>query len=68
MHALMARIDSAGGRVYVPRADRDHAVGVGLRMPTLRGLVFEREGLFGASADELALLRYYANSFAHVTG
>ena len=66
VQALMARVEAGGGRVYVPRADRDYAVGVGLRMLTLRGLVVERDGLFVADPDELALLRYYANSIAHV--
>ena len=66
VHALMARVEAAGGRVYVPRADRDYAVSVGLRMLTLRGLVGERDGLFVADPDELTLLRYYANSIAHV--
>jgi glycerol-3-phosphate O-acyltransferase len=67
VHALMARVEAVGGRVYVPRADRDYAVSVGLRMLTLRGLVVERDGLFVADPDELTLLRYYANSIAHVT-
>jgi hypothetical protein len=35
-------------------------------MLTLRGLVREREGLFVADPDELTLLRYYANSIAHL--
>jgi glycerol-3-phosphate O-acyltransferase len=66
VQALMARVEAGTGRVYVPRADRDYAVGVGLRMLTLRGLVVERDGLFVADPDELTLLRYYANSIAHV--
>ena len=66
VQALMARVEAAGGHVYVPRADRDYAVSVGLRMLTLRGLVAERDGLFVADPDELTLLRYYANSIEHV--
>jgi len=66
VHALMARVEAAGGQVYVPRADRDYAVSVGLRMLILRGLVIERDGLFVADPDELTLLRYYANSIGHV--
>jgi glycerol-3-phosphate O-acyltransferase len=62
----MARVEAAGGQVYVPRADRDYAVSVGLRMLILRGLVVERDGLFVADPDELTLLRYYANSVAHL--
>jgi glycerol-3-phosphate O-acyltransferase len=65
---LMARVEAAGGRVYLPRADRDYAVGVGLRMLKLRGLVVEHDGLFVADPDELTLLAYYANSIGHVAG
>ena len=49
----------------MPRADRDYAVGVGLRMLTLRHLVGEADGLYSALPSELTLLRYYANSIAH---
>jgi hypothetical protein len=50
----------------VPRKDFDYAVSVGLRMLRLRRLVRERDGLFEAVPEELALLRYYANSIAHL--
>jgi glycerol-3-phosphate O-acyltransferase len=66
VQSLMARIEAAGGHVYVPRTDRDYALTVGLRMLTLRGLVEEHDGLFRAHPDELALLRYYANSIGHL--
>ena len=66
VQALMDRLESAGGHVYVPRTDRDYALTVGLRMLTLRGLVHERDGLFEANPDELTILRYYANSVAHL--
>jgi hypothetical protein len=32
----------------------------------LRRLVEEREGLFSVREDELPLVRYYANSIAHL--
>jgi hypothetical protein len=35
-------------------------------MLTLRGLVQEQEGLFQANPAELPILRYYANSIAHL--
>jgi hypothetical protein len=35
-------------------------------MLTLRRLVGEREGLYYARSEELPLLRYYANSIAHL--
>ena len=66
VQALMARLEAVGGHVYVPRTDRDYALTVGLRMLTLRGLVLEQDGLFRANPDELTILRYYANSIAHL--
>jgi len=63
---LVERLDAAQARVYVPRRDLDYALHVGLRMLTLRHLVDESEGLFRARADEARLLRYYANSIAHL--
>lgn len=50
----------------VPRRDLDCALTVGLRMLRLRRLVVEREGLLSARPEELPLLRYYANSIAHL--
>jgi glycerol-3-phosphate O-acyltransferase len=59
-------LDAAGARVYVPRKDFDYAMRVGLRMLTLRRLVEEQDGLYRAAPRELPLLRYYANSIAHL--
>jgi glycerol-3-phosphate O-acyltransferase len=63
---LVEELKARGAHVYVPRKDFDYAVRVGLRMLTLRRLVGEREGLFYAQSEELPLLRYYANSIAHL--
>jgi len=63
---LLEKLARAGARVYVPRRDFDYAITVGLRMLRLRHLVDEREGLYAARAAELPLLRYYANSIAHL--
>jgi glycerol-3-phosphate O-acyltransferase len=63
---LIERVEAAGAHVYVPRGDQDYAIRVGLRMLTLRRLVEERDGLFRAVPEELPLLRYYANSIAHL--
>jgi glycerol-3-phosphate O-acyltransferase len=62
--ALLQRLSAA--HVYVPRQDLDYALSVGLRMLRLRRLVEECEGLFAAREEELPLLRYYANSIAHL--
>ena len=57
-----------GAHIYVPRHDRDYAIGVGLRMLTLRHIVAERDGLFIAVPENLPVLAYYANSVAHFAG
>jgi glycerol-3-phosphate O-acyltransferase len=62
----MAELEAAGARVYVPRRDQEYAIEAGLRMLTLRHLVEERQGLYAVREAELPLLRYYANSIAHL--
>lgn len=65
---LLRDLAAQGAHVYVPRRDQDYAIVVGLRMLTLRRLVEEKDGLFLARPEELPLLRYYANSIAHLWG
>ena len=66
---LVRALEASGAHVYVPRSDLDYAVGVGLRMLTLRHLVIEQDGLFRANPDDIAVLEYYANAIAPlVTG
>jgi glycerol-3-phosphate O-acyltransferase len=63
---LIDTLEGAGAYVHIPRADRDYAIDVGLRMLTLRHLVVEEEGSYRANPAELVLLRYYANAIAHL--
>jgi len=64
---LMQEIEAAGGKVYVPRENREYALEVGLRMLRLRRLVQKTgDGLFRPHPDEVRLLRYYANSVKHL--
>ncbi len=63
-HDLIARLEMRGAHIYVPRADLDYAIGVGLRMLTLRHIVHEENGLFRASETDVVLLAYYANAIA----
>lgn len=63
---LIEKLEAAGAHVYIPRQDLDYAITVGLRMLTLRRLVENRDGLYAARPDESAVLRYYANSIAHL--
>lgn len=51
----------------MPREDEDYAIESGLRMLSLRRLVAEdADGKFAMNPDELALVKYYANSIAHL--
>jgi glycerol-3-phosphate O-acyltransferase len=63
---LIGELESRGSYVHIPRADRDYAIDVGLRMLTLRHLVLEEDGSYRADPAELMLLRYYANAIAHL--
>jgi glycerol-3-phosphate O-acyltransferase len=63
---LMTDIEARGAHVYLPRADRDYAIDVGLRMLVLRHLVREEQGLYRAHEAELRVLRYYALSIAQL--
>lgn len=65
---LIARLESSGAYVHIPRADRDYAIDVGLRMLKLRRLVIEEFGQYRADPQELPLLRYYANAIGHLFG
>jgi len=66
LNELIRGIEALGAHVYVPRADRDYALDVGLRMLTLRRMVTEDDGLFRANPAELHALQYYANSIDHL--
>ncbi len=63
---LIERLERSAAHVYVPRRDLDYALDVGLRMLLMRHLVDENEGIYLAREKELPLLRYYANSIAHL--
>jgi glycerol-3-phosphate O-acyltransferase len=63
---LIGELERSGAHVYIPRADQDYAVTVGLRMLTLRKLVQEADGLYSPLPEEIPLLSYYANSIRHL--
>jgi glycerol-3-phosphate O-acyltransferase len=65
---LLRDWEAHGAHIYIPRHDRDYAIGVGLRMLTLRRIVEERDGLFRPVPENLPVLAYYANSVAHFAG
>jgi glycerol-3-phosphate O-acyltransferase len=57
---------AAGGSVYMPRANEDYTIDVGLRMLTLRRIIIDDGGLLRIADGEEPLLRYYANALAHL--
>jgi glycerol-3-phosphate O-acyltransferase len=63
---LTRRLEAAGAHVYVPRADEEYAVSVGLRMLAERRLVEERQEGWAPVEGELPLLRYYANAITQL--
>jgi glycerol-3-phosphate O-acyltransferase len=66
VQVLMRRLIAGGAHIHIPRVDQDYAVEVGLRMLLLRHFVEEENGLYRANPREEMLLRYYANSIAHL--
>ena len=65
---LVQRLQAGGARLYLPRGDWDYAIEAGLRMLTLRRLVEVQDGLHRPRPGEEAVIRYYANSIAHLPG
>jgi glycerol-3-phosphate O-acyltransferase len=63
---IVESLERSAARVYVPRRDLDYALDAGLRVLLMRRLVEEKEGAYLAREAELPLLRYYANSIAHL--
>jgi glycerol-3-phosphate O-acyltransferase len=63
---LLELLERSKAHVYVPRSDFDYAINVGLRTLLSRHLVDESDGLYLAREKELAVLRFYANSIAHL--
>jgi glycerol-3-phosphate O-acyltransferase len=63
---IVERLERAAARVYGPRRDLDYALDAGLRVLLMRHLIEEKDGAYAAREEELPLLRYYANSIAHL--
>jgi glycerol-3-phosphate O-acyltransferase len=63
---LISQLEASGAYVHIPRADRDYAIDVGLRMLKLRHLILESDEGYCANPQELPLLQYYANAIAHL--
>ena len=61
------KLEEHNAFVYIPRSDRDYAIEVGLRTLILRHIVHEEDDLYRAAPGETKILRYYANSIAHLS-
>jgi glycerol-3-phosphate O-acyltransferase len=66
VQALMDSLQMRGANLYLPRSDREYSIEVGIRMLVLRRVLVEREGLYVLNPAEIPLVRYYANSIAHL--
>jgi glycerol-3-phosphate O-acyltransferase len=64
--ALLQDWEQRGVHVYIPRRDRDYAIGVGLRMLVLRHIVEDSDGMYLPVPENASLLDYYANSIDHL--
>lgn len=64
--AMIGELEGDGSYVHIPRADRDYAIAVGLRMLTLRHLVIEDNDKYRINPDEIHIVKYYANAIAHL--
>jgi glycerol-3-phosphate O-acyltransferase len=64
--SLIKDLETRGHYVHIPRQDRDYAIDVGLRMLKLRHLIVEDRDSYTANPGETVILRYYANSIAHL--
>ncbi len=65
--ALKDELTARGAVIYVPREDPDYFVTVGLRMLTLRHLVYAENGRYRVKGSEQRVLRYYANAIEPLT-
>ena len=66
VHELMARLESRGAYIHIPRRDREYAVEVGVRTLLQRHIILEKDGQYRVNPDETTLLAYYANAIAHL--
>jgi glycerol-3-phosphate O-acyltransferase len=63
---LMEDLERRGHYVHIPRRDRDYAVETGLRVLRERRLVTIADDSYTPTPHEVPVLRYYANSLAHL--
>ena len=63
---LIDVLEASGAHVHVPRADRDYAIDVGLRMLSLRHFVIAENDTYRVNPTERVMLVYYANAIAHL--
>lgn len=63
---LITALEQAGAYVHIPRKDRDYAIDSGLRALVERRLLDVVDDTYVARPDAGELLRYYANSIAHL--
>ena len=63
---LRAQLKKRDASLYTPRENTEYTTEVGLRMLTLRNLLVDIGGKYGAKDSELKVISYYANSIRHL--
>ncbi len=63
---LRAQLKKRDASLYTPRENTEYTTEVGLRMLTLRNLLVDIGGKYGAKDSELKVINYYANSIRHL--
>ncbi|MGH7002876.1 MAG: 1-acyl-sn-glycerol-3-phosphate acyltransferase, partial [Alphaproteobacteria bacterium] len=63
---IMRALDRAGALTYIPHADRDYAVTLGLEILKLRHIIEDEDGFLRVNEANRHLLDYYANSIEHL--
>ncbi|MFC2161427.1 1-acyl-sn-glycerol-3-phosphate acyltransferase [Acidobacteriota bacterium] len=63
---LLLKLEKTKALIYIPRKDWTYAIQVGLRMLILRHIIEIKDDLFHAAPEQIPILRFYANSIAHL--
>ncbi len=63
---LIKELEEKNIHVHIPRNDHDYLVDVGLRMLILRHIIKVEDKKYRANWEEKLLIKYYANSIAHL--
>jgi glycerol-3-phosphate O-acyltransferase len=63
---VISDLKGAGGYIYLPRADEEYAVDVGLRLMKMRHMINDEAGALSIAKGQESVVQYYANSITHL--